>query len=587
LDSTPDKHRPNVVFVLTDDQGYGDLSCHGNPILRTPCLNSLYSDSVRLTQFHVGPTCAPTRAGLMTGHFANSTGVWHTIGGRSLLREDEWSLASAFKEAGYRTALFGKWHLGDAYPYRPQDRGFETTVIHGGGGISQTPDYWGNDYFDDTYRADGESRPFEGYCTDVWFREAMAYIKAHREEPFFCAITTNAPHSPYNVPTSYRVPYMDCCPDERTRFYGMIANIDENVGKLWNHLRREGLEEETILIFMTDNGSSGGASLDQNGFVREGYNAGMRGIKGSPYDGGHRVPFFLRWPAAGLAGGRDVPQLASHVDFMPTLLDLCGIPAGDHTFHGLSLKPLLFEERDSEWPGRALVTDSQRLVLPVKWRQSATMTDRWRLINGSELYDLSVDPGQKRDVSRKHRNVVRRLRDSYEKWWDGVTLRANEEIPFPLGGVCGTTRLTCHDWRNDDCHCPWNQSHIRAGLQANGYWEVNVLDAGEYTVELRRWPEETGRGVTEGVVGDDVTWRSEWISRKDWSHYSGGEALPVTRARLKIGEVEEECPVDPKVPCVTFSVNLKKGPAHLWTCFSDEKGGELGAYYVRVSKAFL
>ena len=159
--------RPNIVFILTDDQGYGELGCHGNPIINTPHIDRLHAHSTRLTDYHVGPTCAPTRAGLMTGHYHNSTGVWHTIGGRSLLRQDEWSLADAFSGAGYRTGLFGKWHLGDNYPYRPQDRGFDEVATHGGGGIGNTPDYWGNNYNDDHYAVDGEWTPFEGYCTDV------------------------------------------------------------------------------------------------------------------------------------------------------------------------------------------------------------------------------------------------------------------------------------------------------------------------------------------------------------------------------------------------------------------------------------
>ena len=176
--------QPNVIFVLTDDQGYPPLGCHGHPFIQTPYLDAFHGESVRFGQFHTGTTCAPTRAGLMTGHYCNSTGVWHTIGGRSLLRRDEWSLATALSEAGYSTGMFGKWHLGDEYPYRPQDRGFQRVVCHGGGGISQQPDYWGNDYFDDTYMVDGEPKAYEGYCTDVFFREALAFIEANRDDPF-------------------------------------------------------------------------------------------------------------------------------------------------------------------------------------------------------------------------------------------------------------------------------------------------------------------------------------------------------------------------------------------------------------------
>ncbi|MGB2821551.1 MAG: arylsulfatase, partial [Phycisphaerae bacterium] len=281
--------KPNVVLVITDDQGYGDLGCHGNEVIRTPNIDRLHGESVRLTNFHVGPTCAPTRAGLMTGRYCNCTGVWHTIAGRSLIRRDEVTMADVFAAGGYRTGIFGKWHLGDNYPFRPQDRGFQDVLVHGGGGVSQTPDYWGNDYFDDTYFRSGVPESCTGYCTDVWFDEAMKFIEAGRDRPFFCYLPTNAPHGPYNVADSYSRPYRGLIPDQRANFYGMITNIDDNVGRLRAKLAELGIEENTILIWMTDNGTSAGCSLDENEFVREGFNAGMRGMKGSAYDGGHRT----------------------------------------------------------------------------------------------------------------------------------------------------------------------------------------------------------------------------------------------------------------------------------------------------------
>ena len=184
--------QPNVVFIITDDQGYGDLGCHGNPIIKTPALDKLHSQSTRLTNFHVGPTCAPTRAGLMTGRYCNRTGVWHTIMGRSLLRKDEVTMGNVFKAGGYKTGIFGKWHLGDNYPFRPQDRGFDEVLIHGGGGIIQTPDYWSNDYFDDSYYHNGMPQKYTGYCTDIWFAGAMKFIEENKDNRFFCYISTNA-----------------------------------------------------------------------------------------------------------------------------------------------------------------------------------------------------------------------------------------------------------------------------------------------------------------------------------------------------------------------------------------------------------
>lgn len=584
------QRQPNVVFVLTDDQGYGDLGCTGNPVVRTPSIDRFAEQSVRFADFHVGPTCAPTRAGLMTGHYANSTGVWHTIGGRSLLRRDEWTLASALKERGYRTGIFGKWHLGDAEPYRPQDRGFETTLIHGGGGISQTPDYWGNDYFDDTYFANGEPKAFEGYCTDVFFREALKFIERQKtkEEPFFCYIATNAPHAPYNVEDRYADLYRGQVPESRARFYGMITNIDENFGMLRARLQEWGLEDNTILIFMTDNGTSEGARVDAGGRVVDGYNAGLRGLKGSPYDGGHRVPFFLRWPGGGLAEGREVSEVAANVDFMPTLLDLCGIPVPpERTFHGRSLRPLL-AGGGAAWPEeRAVVTDSQRVAHPVKWKQSAVITRSWRLVNGKELYDAVNDRGQERDVAADHPEVVERLRAEYEAWWAIVSEQFDGTIPISIGGDEAETVLTGHDWRNEDCSCAWNQGLIRQGVEANGYWEIDVEQSGEYEFELRRWPKEAGHAMTSGFDGDDVEWAKAWIPEKAWPYYTGGKALPVKRAKLRVGApgggdaeaLAQDLPAD--AAAAVFRVRLPEGETALQTWLTDERGTwSVGAYYV-------
>jgi arylsulfatase A-like enzyme len=604
--------KPNVVFILTDDQGYGDLGCHGNDILQTPNIDRLHDESVRLTNYHVGPTCAPTRSGLFTGHYANSTGVWHTVGGRSLLRKDEITLPSVLKDHGYRTGLFGKWHLGDNAPYRPQDRGFETVVMHGAGGISQVPDYWGNDYFDDTYSVNGVPTPFQGYCTDVFFREASGFIRAHKAEPFFCCITTNAPHGPYNVPEKYRAMYTDLVPkdgreDDRARFYGMITNIDENVGRLYSLLEEERLLENTILIFMTDNGTS---------CPGPGYNTcGMKGHKNSEYDGGHRVPFFIRYPK-GLRDPADEDRLTANIDFMPTLLDLCGIDltkVASCNFHGTSLKPLL-TETDPEWPERTLVTDSQRLVNPVKWRKSAVMTERWRLVNGTELYDILEDRGQEHDIHADHPEVVETLRREYERWWDLVSVQFEEEIPISIGSelekrVC----LTSHDWRHSENpwggdpgqkenneHLVFDQSQVRKGVGQGGYHEIQVEQAGRYQIELRRWPEEDNRPIREGIADTDHDFREQDIQEKHHVKYKGGQALAFHHAHVRIDRVSGKCgPGDAAQPetvcslsteisdsdtCTVCFAELPSGPHHLTCWFEGEDGFWRGAYYVYVTK---
>jgi len=571
--------KPNVVFVLTDDQGYGELGCHGNSVIKTPSMDRLYEESVRLTNYHVGPTCAPTRAGLMTGHYHNSTGVWHTIGGRSLLRQDEYSMADAFSANGYVTGLFGKWHLGDTYPYRPQDRGFHEVATHGGGGVGNTPDFWGNKYFDDTYAVNGKWQKFEGYCTDIWFKEALSFIERNKDHPFLCFITTNAPHAPYIVRKQYSDQYLGkVATTERAEFYGMISCIDENLGELRLRLQDLGLAENTIFIFMTDNGTSGGATVDEDQFVIDGYNAGMRGIKGSEYEGGHRVPFFLHWPAGGLTEGRDISTLTANVDIMPTLLELCGIDPGHHAFDGRSLVPLILG-KDAEWPDRILVTDSQRVASPIKWRKSSVMTNRWRLINGIELYDILSDPEQRHDVAAAHPNVVTDLRNGYERWWAKVSQQFDGTIPITVGAEeLETVVLNSHDWRNDPVECAWNQCDVRAGLECNGYWEISVASAGSYRFELRRWPREEDRALRQGIPGaliDYYDLRSE---------YGGGRAIPLVSATIRVGEHEQTKPITDSDKAIVFIMDLDEGETQVQTFLSDAGGHTIGAYYVYIER---
>jgi arylsulfatase A-like enzyme len=542
-----DAPRPNVVFVLTDDQGYGDLGCHGNPIIRTPNLDNLHARSARLTNFHVDPTCSPTRSALMTGRYSSRTGVWHTVMGRSLLRRDEVTMADVFAAAGYRTGIFGKWHLGDNYPYRPRDRGFHEVLTFGGGGIGNTPDFWGNNYFDDTLRHNGKLEKGTGYCTDVFFAAALRFIEQNKDRPFFAYIATNAPHAPYNVAEKYSKPYRDQnVPEQRARFYGMIANIDENVGRLLARLRDLGLEENTLVIFMTDNGTSAGVDAKGNGF-----NAGMRGFKGSEYEGGHRVPCFFRWPGH-LDGGKDVAQLSAHIDILPTLIDLCRLPKPDQVvFDGTSLRPLLTGK--GAWPDRTLFVHSQRVDHPEKWRKCAVMTGRWRLVNGVELYDLPADPAQAKDVAAAHPEVVAGLRKSYEAWWADISRRFDEYCEIVVGSEKeNPTLLACHDWHGEKA--PSGQDMVREGVIANGFWAVEVARAGEYEVTLRQQP-----ALAQFVI-------------------------PAQTARLTIGTVDVASKVSPGATAVTFRVRLPAGKARLQTWLTEKGGVARGAYFVEVKR---
>lgn len=526
--------KPNVVLIMTDDQGYGDLACHGNKEIKTPNLDKLFSQSVRLTNYHVDPTCSPTRSALMTGRYSSRTGVWHTIMGRSLMHPEEHTIAEAFSKAGYKTGIFGKWHLGDNFPLRPQDQGFEEVLVHGGGGVQQTPDYWGNDYFGDTYFHNGKPKKFEKYCTDVWFDEAMRFIEENKAGPFFAYIPTNAPHGPFLVDEKYSKPYKEMgIKSPRAEFYGMITNIDENLGRLEKKLSELGLTENTIFIFTTDNGTAAGT---RDG----GFNAGMRGQKGSEYDGGHRVPFFIRWPEGQIAGGRDVKELTAHIDVLPTLAELCDVPLpGNVELDGTSLAELLVPSETGGWAERTLAVHSQRLEHPKKWRKAAVMTDRWRFVcdgDRRELFDIDADPGQKTNIAKEHPEVFERLQGEYEKWYESISTRFDDYVRIGLGDDAeNPVRLTCHDWHTDDGPVPWNQPSVARHPNHNGFWAVDVKKAGRYEITLRLRPHYVKEPVPIEADSTGIEIRGEEFNAA--SRYQGttGPSSVVHVLQLKPG----------------------------------------------------
>lgn len=562
--------QPNVIFVLTDDQGYGDLSCLGNPALRTPCIDRIYEESVRLTDFHVAPVCTPTRGELMTGRDAMYNGATFVCMGRSLLRADLPTMADIFSAAGYHTGHFGKWHLGDNYPYRPQDRGFHETVYHPAWGITSAPDYFGNDYFDDHYRHNDEIEQYDGYCTDVWFDEAIDWMRGchRRQEPFFTYIAPNAPHGPLWVPDQYREPYLDAVTRDEASFFGMIANIDENMARLERFLAETGLRDNTILIFMTDNGTASGEGV---------FNAGMRGKKKSLYEGGHRVPCFFRWPDKGITGGRDLDGLTRGTDVLPTLIDLCGLPVDDGLFFdGLSLADALLQGVHPA-PDRTEVVQyghpNAGIWGHTEKHGAAVLRQQWRLVNGTELYDLARDPGQTDDVAAANPDVVSRMRDHYEGWWDGVGDNLTTYNPLTIGSREENPMRLC------SCDWAWvyadNQDNIRGCNMDSGTWHLEAAREGLYSFTLRRWPEESGLGIAapapvmEGVDGS----------------FPAGRALPAASAWLSAGHQEQTQPVPDHATAVTFRAVLEQGPTTLKSWWHDEAGHPLaGAYYLTVER---
>jgi len=540
--------RPNILVVMTDDQGYGDLSCHGNPDVKTPNLDQLYQESVRFTNFHVDPTCAPTRAALITGRYSLSTGVWHTIAGRSYLHPEEVTIANVFKDAGYATGMFGKWHLGDNYPCRPHDRGFQHAIYHGGGGIGQTPDLWGNDYFDDRYFQNGQPQQFKGYCTDVFFEEAMRFMATKRDEPFFCYLLPNAPHGPYLVDAKYAQPFVENgFSQNRANFYGMLVNIDENMGRLESFLEKEGLRENTIVIFMTDNGTAG------PWYPKEGadHTAGLRGIKGSVYEGGHRVPFFVRWPAGRVGGGHDIDHLSAHIDVLPTLMELSDVTrATGPPLHGRSLAPLL-SDANAKWSKRSMVVNNQRIPTPKKYKDFVVMSDAWRLVGKDELYHLETDLGQQNNIAVGHPEIVQELLESYEQWWDKTSGRITTLVPITIGSKHENPAfLTAHDWHAKEI--PWHQDVVSEVPAFNGHWEVMVAEPGIYRIALMERPLEADHPIAANSAVLEV----------------GGQTI---EKAISAGAKE-----------IHFDVKLKSGRTRLKSTLTNESGETRGAFYVSV-----
>ncbi len=556
--------RANVLIVLTDDQGYGDFSCHGNPILKTPNLDKLHDQSIRFTDFHVCLMCTPTRSRIMTGRDCLTTGAYVVCSGHDLLREGLPTMADCFAagmfvDAGYHTGQFGKWHLGGNYPFRPQDRGFQESICFRGFGLVCSSDHWNNDGYNGWYLHNGKPQQYQGYCTDIWFTEAMRWMKscAARKEPFLVYLPTNAAHGPCWVPKKYSEPYKGKVKPGIADFFGMIANIDENMARLDAMLKDTGLYDNTLLIFMTDNGGTAGVPV---------WNAGMRGHKTEYYDGGHRVPCFVRWPAGGLRQAGDIADLTQCQDLLPTLVDLCKLhaPKGAH-FDGVSLAALLHGKPQPELADRKLVVQygiMDEYMGPTKWN-CAVMWGKWRLFRGKELYNVATDPGQKTDVAALRPEIVKSLREHYETWWARTEPLSREFPPIHLGSdhenpVC----LTSQDWvaLNTD-----TQDCVRAGINRNGPWHVLVEREGEYRVALRRWPSEADTAITAGLP--------MFVGTLD--RYPPGKALPIVEARLKVSDVDQSKDVTKEDKAATFTVHLPAGKTTLQTWFYDRSGKPL------------
>jgi arylsulfatase A-like enzyme len=494
--------RPNVLVVMTDDQGYGDLGAHGNPKIKTPNFDRYVKESVRLKNFYVSPVCSPTRASLLTGRYNYRTGVVDTYLGRSLMHPDEVTLAEMLVAAGYRTGIFGKWHLGDNAPLRSIDQGFQESLVIKGGGIGQVSDPPGGEHYQNPIlQHNGEAKRFQGYCSDIFAQAAIDFMSKADNRPFFAYLAFNCPHEPLEAPETELAAYESTSlalndfpqlgqpippafatpADKVAPVYAMVTNIDTNVGKVLKSLEEKGQSGNTIVIFLTDNGPAK---------VR--FNAGLRGWKGSVYDGGIRVPCYIRWPGH-FPAGLVVDRIAAHIDLTPTLLDACRIatPQGVR-FDGKSLLTLLNGTQRAGWPDRVLFFQWHRGDQPELGRAFAARSQTFKLLRHEpplgttkipplELYDMEHDPLELQNVAAQHPEVVAKLHAEYRAWFQDVTsTRGFAPVRIELGGAREkSTILTRQDWRGP-----------RAGVELNdlGYWEVTVPRAGRFDVKLRFAP---------------------------------------------------------------------------------------------------
>ena len=511
--------RPNVIVVMTDDQGWAQVGFHGNPYLKTPALDRMASESTEFTQFYVEPKCAPTRAALLTGRHGYRSGVIDTYLGRTLMAPESETLAELLSAEGYQTGIFGKWHLGDNYPLRPMDQGFQESLVHRGGGIGQPAGPPGNRYWDPVLEHNGVSKAYSGYCTRIFTDALIAFAREHRNRPFFGYLATNVPHSPFDVDEEYIEPYREMGLPERTaRVYGMITEFDENLERLLSELDSLEIAERTIVVFLTDNGPT-----------QQTYTAGLRGRKASTYEGGTRVPLLFRWPGR-VEAGRKVDRIAAHIDVVPTLLEAAGSNSAPRDFDGVSLWPLLAGTTPPErWPDRTIYLQNHRGDAPQLNRNASARTQRWKIVQplgegtdpmppgaSFELYDMSVDPGESTNLAADHPEIVARMREGYEEWFRDVSAtRGFEPVPIHLGTLLEpVATLSRFDWRGD--------YDDRAREDAIGYWPVVVLASGAFDFTLRFAGPLPGAGEATLRLGD-VSVSREVAAGDDRAEFHGVE----------------------------------------------------------------
>lgn len=501
-----DASRPNVILIMTDDQGCGDFGFMGNTVVKTPNLDAMAARSAQMTQFYVSPVCTPTRACLMTGRYNYRTRAIDTYIGRAMMDPAEVTIAEILKPAGYVTGQFGKWHLGDSYPMRPSDQGFDEVLCHRGGGIGQPSDPLGGEgkYTDPILFHNNEEVAMEGYCTDIYFDAAFNFMQqaVDNDENFFAYIATNAPHGPFHdVPEDLRKMYMDMdlregmapgtsekayekAKDTTARIYAMETNIDQNIGRLFEKLKELGAYENTLVLFLVDNGPNGHR-----------YVGPLRGSKGQVVDGGIRSPLLAHWPA-NLEAGHQSDRVAAHVDVLPTILEACQVEKPeDLAIDGRNILPLLAGE-ETDWPDRTVFLQWHRGNEATPYKNFGARSQQWKLVHEQgrwpegvpeppgglhfQLYDAVNDPGESKNVADEHPEVVAKMKQDYDDWFASVSSTRPDNYAPPriyIGTPHETTTvLTRQDWRRLSDDQGWNRNSL-------GKWLVFVANRGEYNIK--------------------------------------------------------------------------------------------------------
>ncbi len=492
-------NHPNVVLILTDDQGFGDLGIHGNTLIQTPVIDRLAKESIRFNNFLVSPVCAPTRASLMTGRYSLRTGIRDTYNGGAIMASDEVTIAEVLKGANYKTGIFGKWHLGDNYPSRPNDQGFDEALVHLSGGMGQAGDfttYFKGDssYFNPVLWHNGKQQSYSGYCSDIFTENAIEFIQNNHNAPFFCYLAFNAPHTPLQLPDRYYEKYKTINPDsiyseaighniimseremeDARKIYGMVSNIDDNVGRVLQKLETLNLVENTIVIFMTDNGPQ-----------QLRYNAGMRGLKGSVYNGGIRVPFFLRYPAL-IKHTKEIKTIAAHIDVFPTLAHLCHVklPVANQ-IDGKDLLPVIRDEQ-VDWSGRSLFFYWTRRY-PELYNNMALQKGDYKLVGHTgydskienfELFNIPEDPKEQINIVSTKPTIATTLKSELEH----IT---KELVNSPH--LVSSPRIIIGSSHENPVFLNRNEAEGAPGIWAQeeiyGFWKVKILE-GNYTIRFK------------------------------------------------------------------------------------------------------